>query len=457
MRRFTWYIGLFFEGLISGDRHWGHLRLITLWAFGLLGFLVFCVVFNNVTVNLFKMDVQAVEGVRVTNPEQRLPQPDGRQAFLTKWFKVIWNVLWLNQRFLVAPFVAFLVALLVGARYIQDIYELKSYRSAMWYLLSSMFSSMLLWNYPTLFVSNGQKQIRPDEVNPLDAIGGPGYVVIEPGNVVLFERLHATAAVRSEGLHFISRFERIKDIINLTEQEGELAEVGATTKDGIEVKVRNVRFRFRLRPGRRLGGLMSRTWEEPYPFSVRAVRDMVYNRSVNEDGSLTSWFMATKFIIETAITDYINTHSIDDLTAPGKSGEDARAKIKKDLYGRGARMGLKNLGAELLWCDIGFFDVPDSQIADQRLEAWQTRWIGDAERLRGEAESRRMANQELGRAEGQAELLNSIAQALQDTGLKGDSRANLRSIVLIRTAQILEALAKPGASSDAQAESDRSK
>jgi hypothetical protein len=54
-----------------------------------------------------------------------------------------------------------------------------------------------------------------------------------------------------------------------------------------------------------------------------------------------------------------------------------------------------------------------------------------------------MIYQEIGRAEGQAELIMSIINALGAAAPAGAAPPNLNRIVLVRTAQILESLAQP--------------
>jgi hypothetical protein len=350
-----------------------------------------------------------------------------------------------RRRYLLAPLGALGIAIMTGARYIQDLYELTSYRAALHYLIVSMFGIL---PYPRLVVAEGKKQLRPDEVNLLDRIGGPGHVIIQPGNLVLFERLRSPSSVRGAGRHFVPRFESIRDIINLEEQEAELDQVFASTKDGLEVQVSNVRIRFRLMVGRRTGSPTGRTFTDPYPFSVQAVENMAYNRNVTKDG-LQAWWFAVKNQVETGITDYINAHTLDQLTAPVALGglatpdfldKDPRDKIKKAVFSKGVRNNLRGLGAELLWVDIGHFDLPEKQIQEQRLASWRARWEGKAEVIRADAEAQRLRYQEMGRAEAQAEMLMSITRALEDIGLEGDTRDHLRNIVLMRTAQILEAL-----------------
>jgi hypothetical protein len=191
-----WRFGNFIEGFLVGDGGWGFARLVVLGslslAFVFLGWL------------LFERD-------------------DWRHAL----------------RYLIIPGGAFLMALMWGARYLQDIYEMKSYSGALRYMVASLFGL----SYPFLTIDQGKKQVEVDEENLLDVIGGPGYVNIRPGNVVLFEQLNNPSSVRAEGLHFISRFETVKEIANLEDQHGYIDQLRAVTKDGVVV-ARDIHYRY---------------------------------------------------------------------------------------------------------------------------------------------------------------------------------------------------------------------
>lgn len=436
-----------FEALIAGDRPWGCFRLVFTILALMIGMLVFFIFFPPL-VDVAILFAQAIyhffthlfpaapaAPTPYPPPGNVYPQPPSTFGqFILDLIAMIWGY----RRYFVAFLAAITIAFLVGGRYVQDIYELTSLQKGLRYVMTSVFG---LLRYPRLVIAEGKMQIRPDEVNTLKEIGGPGFVIIRPGNLVLFERLRSPAAVRSAGIHFISRFETIKDVVPLEEQDGVWPESVATTKDGIEVRVKDIRFRYRLYPGRRYGGFVSRTWEEPYPYSPQSVKNYAYNRTIDDNGVINTWFNSVKFVVDNAITDYINSHTIDELTAPGKTSADPRGKIKQSMNSKRARKNLKDLGAELLWCDIGHFEITDKRVSAQRLETWQMKWAGTAELVRAEGEARRLAYQERGRAEGQAELLQSIARSLDELGLdKSKARSRLRSIVLMRTAQILEAM-----------------
>jgi hypothetical protein len=101
------------------------------------------------------------------------------------------------------------------------------------------------------------------------------------------------------------------------------------------------------------------------------------------------------------------------------------------------RNRLKDIGTELLWVDIGRFQIEMVDVDRKHTEAWEAKWSGKILLIRAQSEAERIALQEQGRAEGQAAILTSIVNALREAGIE-ETDENLWNIVLARTAQILE-------------------
>jgi hypothetical protein len=340
-------------------------------------------------------------------------------------------------RYLLAPLTALIGAFLAGAYYVQDIYNLDNYWAAVLYLLSS-FGGI---GYPKLIISEGQKKIDSGKINRLELIGGPGHITIRPGNAVLTERLHGPAGVYSAGKFFLSRFEVIVNTLNLEDQHGFVSSVFAVTKDGIAVTVRDIQFRYRVWSGRHVTNTTAgRSAINPYPYTTQAVRYMAYHRNVSADG-LTSWHEAVKNVIVGAITGYVAEHQLDQITAPRYVEGDPRKEIGAQLQIPGTRDKLKDIGAQLLWHDIGHFDVENKAVSEQRIDTWKSGWIGNAKVIRAYGDAQRVAYQEIGQAEAQAEVLMSIAHAFDDIDLSTEEKErNISNIILMRTAQVLETL-----------------
>ncbi len=264
-------------------------------------------------------------------------------------------------------------------------------------------------------------------------IGGPGIVFVSPGNAVLFEGQAAPTAIYPEGSHFVPRFETIQPIA-LEDQYGELESISAMTRDGFDLKVGRTRFRFRLLADRQAGRR-----KNPYPYSAEAIYDMIYNRTVSEEG-VGDWGSGVAGDIRRVISGYINKHTLDHLTAPDGSGSDPRGDIQRELHSPVFSNALRRRGTEIISIDIGNFEIARKEVEQQRLNTWQAKWMGDARLARSYGEAQRLAYQEIGRAEAQAEMLISIMHALSDVNLRGGTRQSLRDVILVRTAQLLEAM-----------------
>ncbi len=342
-------------------------------------------------------------------------------------------------RYLIPPFGAIIMAILIGAVYLQDIYELPSYRMALSYLWSSLFG----FHYAGLVVLKGQVQRDPEHPSTLDLIGGPGIADVNPGNALVLETLEGDIRICPEGNQLIHRFETIRDVAYLKDYEGVIDEISAFSQDGIRILVRGVRYRYRIRFQASREKPAYRSEENPYPFADSAVLNMAANRIVGADG-LLSWQDTVQRIIRGTIVRHINTNPIDYLTAPRIKNLDPRGDLLRNFFSPQVGQHLEECGAELLWIDIGYFDIPEEVVDQQRLEAWRTRWLADANLLRAYGDARRSAYQELGRTEAQAEMLMSIAHALDDIGASADHEENLRKLILMRTTQILEAMNEPG-------------
>ena len=340
-------------------------------------------------------------------------------------------------RVLIFPLGALIGALWLVSHYVQDIYELPTAKLGLQYLRAATFGFL----HPRMAIRDGKKAVKPGEVNLLDTIGGPGYITIAAGSAVLLERLTGPSNIYGAGFHYVNRLERVKEIASLDDLHGFVEEMKATTKDGFFVRIKDVHYRYRLRMGKRYGDFAQRTPSDPYPFSKQAVIDMTYNRSVRSNG-ITSLADAVKLAVDSVITNYVQVSQIDQLTAPAATEKDPREEIRKQLFDKGARDRLRRLGVELLWADVGHFEIAEKVVGEQRADTWRTKWVGSANVMRAAGEARRLASREVGRVEVQSEMWRSILIALDDIDMSDNTLENLRNLILLRSAQILEAIAE---------------
>jgi len=349
---------------------------------------------------------------------------------------------WSYIRYFFAPLASIALALIGGGFYIRDIYAISYLSKAFRYLIASMFGIL----YPRIEIDGGKiKSQAGEEENSLEKIGGPGFVLIQPGNAVIFRDLREPSNIALPQLYFMRPFEKIGTIADIDEQHGYEKEIRAVTHDGIQLHIRDINYRYKILPDVKDGKQTTRSKENPYPFSQTAMLDMAYNRSISEKGEDT-WQQGIQRTVNSSITNFIGKNNIDYLTAPRKSGEDPRRTLRVELFAASVNAQMKRLGAELLWIDAGHFDIvefddkKEDNVDNQRFAYWATRWIGNDNMVRAIGEAQRVALQEKGRAEAQAELLKNITESLRGFDLRGNPAANIRKLLLVRTAQILEGM-----------------
>ncbi|HLF01700.1 MAG TPA: SPFH domain-containing protein [Anaerolineales bacterium] len=367
LRNFPRWAQHTFYRLLDGDRGWAEQRYTLVW----------------IAVLAFIFMGRAVEQV---NEWWTLKET------ISTWHPVVQFALSFvhpqTWRHLLLPLAGLLLAMGFAANYVRDLFELPDLDEANWYLWAAMFGH----NYPTINVrSNGYelddhtlRTFGKDfqlEVHPIVKIGGPGIVNVAAGNVALFERFGRPWRVAGAGWHFIQRFESLREVIDLRDQIRAVEPLKALTKDGIPVVVEGIEVAFRVKTGGR-----ERTQKLLYPFSMLAVLDIAYDRTVSPLGP-SAWTQIVPGRVAGAIRDHINRNRFDDLVAHSEAdksqkdesgGEAVRAplpdnrpavKIPREVIK--SKVSLKGTGADLLWVSLGHLTA---DALSERIRAWEARW-----------------------------------------------------------------------------------
>ncbi|MCA2001122.1 MAG: hypothetical protein LDL51_04585 [Chloroflexi bacterium] len=324
-----------------------------------------------------------------------------------------------------------------AARYLKEIYEIPRLQDAVKYLLSVCFGIKI----PVVEIREGAPFPAAGEFHPIFQIGGPGVLEVKRDNLVVVETLRAHKNVFFAGRHRLSRFDLIKDILSTEEQFGEIAEVKATTLDGIAAAVKGVQFRYRVDGSFQYD--KDSTQPVFYKPSKRAVIHLVYLRAANKEGKIPPWTEAVSGKVGGIIREHINNSFLEDLIAPRGSEEHPLERLRAKFVSLEEQKKFKEMGVRLSFCSIGELVVPIAEVDKEHLKMWFVRQAGVRKVIHAQGDAESFASQERGRTEGQAMLLKSVAHALQELGVDGKDaatvRKNLRNILLTRTAQILEA------------------
>ena len=401
--------------ILLGDRDWGSIR------FGLiLAGVVLFLLFGRVTEAIATRPW--VEQIRGEATPTLQPLVGGVLGFM--------DALLTRQalRHALPPVAGIVLALLVGAAFVNDLFEVGDLSLAYGYLRASLFGN----GYPILEVKDCK--IDPaDAGNPLAKIGGPGFVKVGVGLAAVCETAGGPADVLGTGLHFLRRFETLREVFDLRDQFRTVAEIKAMTKDGIPVTARDVQMSFRLRTRHN----RMRTESDPYPYSIAALRDAAYNKVVGTGGS-APWPDAVAGAIGGQLRSMIARRRLDDLIGP--TAADARAVMQGEFFNLAARKKYARMGAEVLWVSLGHFENPH-EVAVQRIRTWQAGWQRLGKITEAEAQAERLRMEEHLRGEAIIHLVESLERSAEFTGDSGMTAAD-RFFVLM--AETLEAYARRG-------------
>jgi regulator of protease activity HflC (stomatin/prohibitin superfamily) len=265
-------------------------------------------------------------------------------------------------------------------------------------------------------------------------VGGPGFVYVGVGLAALCEKVGGPADVLGTGMHFLRRFETLREVFDLRDQFRTLPELKAMTKDGIVITVREISMSFRVRTGNN----RPRTETDPFPFSISALRRAAYNRVCGINGP-TPWPDSVAGAIVGQIRSMISRRRLDDLIGP--NAPDARVEMLAEFNTSANRRKFGEMGAEVLWVSLGHFESPH-QVAAQRIRTWQADWQKLAKVTEAEAQAERLKMEEQVRGEAVMNLIDSIDRSTQFSPDSGMTTADQFFVLLAET---LEAYARRSA------------
>ena len=386
----------YFYNLIEGDHEWAERRLLLI----------------GLAVAAFFLMGRATE--QIQTPEQLQSFLAAVPAPASAAVSVLLSLVYPQTlRHLLPPAIGFVLAVLLASNYVRDLFNLPDLTTGRRYLLASMFGQ----DYPVINIKGGGYEVaekgKPGvrqrvmaDTNPIPKIGGPGYVNIAAGNAALFERVGGPSQVAGAGLHFIRRFESLREVVDLRDQFRTRDEVRTLTKDGVPVKVRNAQVSFRVRTGNR-----ARTPDEIFPFSISAIKHIAYGKTVRVEAP-SVWSEGVPEKVTVIIRDTISRTLLDDLVARAEGEErDPREKIKAMFDHKDTRRVFAEMGVDLLWVSLGHIETPQDAI-DQRIRTWQAGWQQQDRVTMAEGEAHKLRLMEYARSLARLDFIEQITAGL---------------------------------------------
>ena len=270
----------------------------------------------------------------------------------------------------------------LGSHYLADLFELESPVIAARYLQAAVFGL----GYDTLKIAHGEME-RLNRNSPLFRIGGPGYLQVNLGFAAVLESVEGAPRIYgAEGRRFIEGFDRLRDVVDLRDQLGQLDEVQAVTADGVVVQARDVQMVFRV-----FGGGRARTLQSPYPYAEEGIRRLVYGRPVSPEGE-DRWRDVLGELARNEIQAFVRGLTLQSFlalqpesnategTQPPSRFHIPRRELTERFHTAGAQERLRAQGLEIDWVGVGTWEVGDPAggegelgLAKAIIDAWRDR------------------------------------------------------------------------------------
>lgn len=243
-----------------------------------------------------------------------------------------------------------------------------------------LWSILLGTNQPWVIVENGEV-VGGKKKGIFDTLGGPGLLVVRPGNAVVLQRTGEISQIVGPGLHRLRRHEKIRQMVRLSPlwQTREIEQV--LTRDGVPLTIRlgvGYGIESKADTDRRAGPPENpHVIEGDYPAYEDKIRKAVLN--VTPAG----WEMTAVAGCESQLRDIVGTYTLDQLfglDTMDQSGEvefhesqRVIKRIEERISNNFGPVAAANFGIKIRMVDVQSVKVPES-VQEQMLEAWSAEW-----------------------------------------------------------------------------------
>jgi hypothetical protein len=262
---------------------------------------------------------------------------------------------------------AFGLALILTAVYLDDIFELENLYVAELFIIEAAFALF----YRRIRIRDGA--VDPEnQDSPIVQIGGPGIVDVHLENAALFEKVDGSPRVVKPTVTrpvVLDGFERLRQVVDLRDQVVEMTVTGRT-QDGIPITAKDVRLVFSIYRGEQQPEPQA-SFIQPYPFSEQAVLDLVYQQ---ESGP---WVEGMRRMIRSELRQFISQHSLSEFLTTSNIEVTTSLVPREEVadlffdFASGFSERARERGIELQWIGVGTWVLPSQIIPERHLEAWR--------------------------------------------------------------------------------------
>jgi regulator of protease activity HflC (stomatin/prohibitin superfamily) len=264
-------------------------------------------------------------------------------------------------------------------------------------------------------------------------VGGPGKLSIPAGNAIVTEVNGRFSRVLGPGSQRLGAFEYPYSLVDVRPHERQMDDARMVTADGIEVSAK-LDVTFQIDRG---GREPSR--DEPFPFEPDAVRLAAYAQTNGQDGHLVRWEALPLSVAAGELRKVVADYRLDELVLGDELGPTSFGLVQAEVERR-TRARARDFGVDVRSVRLGRLRLPE-QVTRQHIEYWRALWQTRQRVSRANREAAVLEATAVARAEGEAILIQAIAEGLHRLKRSG-SRVKAREIAAIRFIEALERVAQ---------------
>ena len=205
---------------------------------------------------------------------------------------------------LIATFLFFLLTAFVASIYVLSLQTVEGI--TVWQAFRSFIPTVLNTQYDWMVVSDGQiKKTR--EKGVMKWLGGPGKIIVEPGNAVVLQRGGQFTRVCGPGVHLTKRFEMIREVFDLRPHFKVSLVENVITKDRIPLTI-ELGMGYRIKPAEDLNSpTVIKAKENLFPVEKDTLMSAAFNNTAGKWSGLGAGAPVAQ------LHDQIMSYTLDEL------------------------------------------------------------------------------------------------------------------------------------------------
>jgi regulator of protease activity HflC (stomatin/prohibitin superfamily) len=267
----------------------------------------------------------------------------------------------------------------------------------------SLLSLILGAQYDWIVVSDG-KVTTTKEKGVMQKMGGPGKIIIAPGNAVVLEKAGKISRICGAGIVITTRFERIRQIFDLRPQFNIVSVENVVTANQIPLTIElGVGYRLKPASNPNTPGVIKDNMDA-FPVEEETLRRAAFNHTAGQ------WTGFGQGVVISNLRDQIMAHTLEELfeLVPGSSGTPTvnrrRVQIIEETIQKEINEFAGNLGVLITGVDIRQIMLP-GQVEESIYKGLELQIEAEAIAKRNEARGNLMNT-----------FLDSIAQRTEKVG-----------------------------------------